>query len=211
MGIIERRERDKQRRTNDILDAAEKVFFKHGLSQVTMDQVAEEAELSKGTLYLYFKNKEDLYLAINARGLKIMKEMFQQAVGSGATGLEKIEAIGRAYYRFFTEYPDYFNTLVYYEALVINPDEMNDFAKECDQQGNEAIELLASSIAEGIIDGSVRSALDPLKTAIFLWGQATGIIQILHTKGAHLSKTHGMNLDDIYPYSMEIISQALKT
>jgi len=211
MGIAERRERDKQRRTNEILDAAEKVFFKQDLSQVTMDQVAEAAELSKGTLYLYFKNKEDLYLAINARGLKIMKEMFQAAIINASTGLEKIEAIGRAYFRFFSEYPDYFNTLVYYEALVINPDEMNDFAKECDLQGNEVIELLAGTIAEGIADGSVRLGLDPLKTAIFLWGQATGIIQILHTKGEHLSKTRGMQLEDIYPYSMEIIRQALKT
>ena len=78
MGIAERREREKQRRRNDILDAAEHVFFEKGLKSATMDEVAEEAELSKGTLYLYFKSKEDLYLGITERALTVLKQMFQQ-------------------------------------------------------------------------------------------------------------------------------------
>jgi AcrR family transcriptional regulator len=43
MGTAERREREKQQRKNDILDAAEKVFFQKGLNVATMDEVAEEA------------------------------------------------------------------------------------------------------------------------------------------------------------------------
>ena len=69
MGITERREREKEQRHNDIIDAAEKVFFSRGLEHATMDNVAVEAELSKGTLYLYFKSKEELYLAILLRSL----------------------------------------------------------------------------------------------------------------------------------------------
>ena len=60
MGIAERKEREKEHRRNTILDAAEEVFFSKGINLATMDEVAERAELSKGTLYLYFKNKEEL-------------------------------------------------------------------------------------------------------------------------------------------------------
>ena len=67
MGIAERREREKDQRRNTILDAAEKVFFSQGINLATMDGVAEEAELSKGTLYLYFKSKEELFLGIACR------------------------------------------------------------------------------------------------------------------------------------------------
>ena len=48
MGITERREREKEQRKNDIVDAAERVFFKRGHEYATMDDVAIEAELSKG-------------------------------------------------------------------------------------------------------------------------------------------------------------------
>lgn len=67
-----------------------------GVSMLT-DEVAKQAKLSKGTLYLYFKSKEDLYLAINLRGLKIVYNMFEQAIVSQKTGLEEVKAIGDAY------------------------------------------------------------------------------------------------------------------
>ena len=90
MGTAERREREKEQRRNDIIDAAERVFFNKGLENATMDDVAEHAELSKGTLYLYFKSKEELYLAIHLRGNLILKEMFEAAVKKPKTGIEKV-------------------------------------------------------------------------------------------------------------------------
>ncbi len=62
MGILERKEKEKQQRRDDILGAAKEVFFSKGLMSATMDEIAEKAELSKGTLYLYFASKEELYL-----------------------------------------------------------------------------------------------------------------------------------------------------
>ncbi|MDL1893205.1 helix-turn-helix transcriptional regulator, partial [Sphingobacteriales bacterium CHB3] len=52
MGIIERKEREKEQRREEIVTAAEKIFFEKGLAIATMDEIAEAAELSKGTLYL---------------------------------------------------------------------------------------------------------------------------------------------------------------
>ena len=60
MGTHERKEREKEHRREEILAAAQAVFFEKGLQNSTMDEIAERAELSKGTLYLYYKSKEDL-------------------------------------------------------------------------------------------------------------------------------------------------------
>ena len=60
MGIRERKEREKERRRQQITVAAKKVFSDKGFNRATMDDIANEAELSPGTLYLYFKNKEEL-------------------------------------------------------------------------------------------------------------------------------------------------------
>ena len=61
------KEQRREERRQQILDAAEKVFFSKGVAAATMDEVAAEAELSKGTLYLYFKSKDEIILSIFER------------------------------------------------------------------------------------------------------------------------------------------------
>ena len=80
MVIAERKEREKEQRRNDIIDAAESIFFSKGIENATMDEIAEEAELSKGTLYLYFKSKEGLLFAIDLRAMKILLTMFKETI-----------------------------------------------------------------------------------------------------------------------------------
>jgi AcrR family transcriptional regulator len=60
MGIQERKERERGRRRQQIMIAAKRVFSFKGFNKATMEDIASEAELSPGTLYLYFKNKDEL-------------------------------------------------------------------------------------------------------------------------------------------------------
>lgn len=73
MGIRERKEREKERRRQQITVAAKKVFSDKGFTRATMDDIANEAELSPGTLYLYFKNKEELYASLSIRILQYLQ------------------------------------------------------------------------------------------------------------------------------------------
>ena len=211
MGITERREREKEQRKNDIVDAAEQVFFRMGHEHATMDDVADEAELSKGTLYLYFKNKEDLYLAIHLRGHKILHELFKKAVESKQNGLQKAEAIGRAYVAFYKNYPDYFNALIYYESRAIDFGDADSVATQCLQEGQLTLELLIEAIQSGKADGSIRKDIDAHKTAISLWGQTTGIVQIASLKEDIVLQPHfSLSAEDVIEYSFKLIAEALK-
>jgi len=67
MGIQERKERERERRRQQIMVAAKRVFSQKGYNKATMEDIAGEAELSPGTLYLYFKNKEELYASLSLR------------------------------------------------------------------------------------------------------------------------------------------------
>lgn len=211
MGIAERREREKEQRKNDIINAAERIFFSKGLENATMDDVAEEAELSKGTLYLYFKNKEDLYLAIHLRGNLILKSLFEEAVKQPKTGIEKTRAIGRAYVDFFHKYPDYFNAMIYYESHDIDFEDQESVASQCLIVGKSTLEILIEAIITGIKDGSIRSDIDPYKTALCLWGQTTGIIQIASLKEKIvLAKNFSLSAKDVIDYNFDMIYHALK-
>ena len=68
MSNISRREREKQKRRQEIIDAAEKVFFTKGYDKVTMDEIAQKAEVNKALLYYYFKNKETFILRSKSSG-----------------------------------------------------------------------------------------------------------------------------------------------
>ena len=72
MGIQERKEREKERRRQQIMVAAKRVFSEKGFNRATMEDIAQEAELSPGTLYLYFKNKEELYASLSLRILQYL-------------------------------------------------------------------------------------------------------------------------------------------
>ena len=212
MGIAERREREKEKRKNDIVNAAERVFFEKGHENATMDDVANEAELSKGTLYLYFKNKEDLYLAIHLRGNKILHSLFEKAVKNTKTGIEKTRSVGKAYVEFFKKHPNYFNAMLYYESHDFDFADQDSVAAECLIEGKATLELLIESIVIGIKDGSIRSDIDPVKTALNLWGQTTGVLQIASLKEKIVLTQHfSISAQDVIDYNFDLIYHALKS
>src|SRR5690606_30116547 len=83
MGIQERKERERERRRQDIMVAARRVFSARGYEKATMEDIAREVELSPGTLYLYFKNKDDLYASLNLRVLQFLNVKFDHALAEG--------------------------------------------------------------------------------------------------------------------------------
>lgn len=210
MGIAERKEREKTKRKNDIVDAAEKLFFTKGFINTAMDEIAAEAELSKGTLYLYFKSKEDLYLAINHRGLSILEKMFKSASLKGENGLAKTYNIGQAYFEFSNKYPNYFNAMIYYESHDIDLDLHESSAQSCEEQGQRVLAVVASAIEQGISDESIRADIDPMDAATVLWAHSTGVIMILALRGQHLNDKHNVNVNDVIDLSFEMTKRALK-
>jgi AcrR family transcriptional regulator len=72
MGIEERKKREKEHRRQQIMIAAKKLFASKGFTRATVEDIAKEAELSPGTLYLYFKNKDELFAALSIKILKYL-------------------------------------------------------------------------------------------------------------------------------------------
>ena len=75
-----RREREKAVRRETILDAARGVFAEKGLLASTIDEIAERAEVAKGTIYLYFKSKDEMFTALLNEGLALVGKRFSEAV-----------------------------------------------------------------------------------------------------------------------------------
>ena len=99
MGIQERKEREKERRRQQIMVAAKRVFSEKGFNKATMEDIAQEAELSPGTLYLYFKNKEELYASLSLRILQYLLIRVEHVIDEKDAGPDqKLKSLMEAMY-----------------------------------------------------------------------------------------------------------------
>lgn len=186
MSKEDRKAREKERRRNQIIDAAEEVIFSKGLKQATMDEIAKEAELSKGTLYLYFKNKIELYIAITQRGSDLLNSKFAKVFAGthDYTGLELIRMMGETYLNFVREHPNYFTAFMYYESISdVEALEDSTYAEQCDQNRREALNFMIRALQIGMQDGSVNDRFEPKELATIIFASTRGLIAMTHASG----------------------------
>lgn len=184
MGTKDRRKREKEWRRQKILAAAKQLFFKKGFIATTMDQIADCVELSKGTIYLYFKNKEELYISLLVEGLAILNQAFKTAVENKTNWKEKTRAIGWAYYRYSQAYNQFFHINFQFQHGEITANISDQLYQQCVRQAQACLGYLAQAIAEGVSAGDIRKQKDPMSLAVTLWGALTGII-LLHEGKDH--------------------------
>jgi AcrR family transcriptional regulator len=106
MGIVERKEREKTGRKSLVMDCAKELILERGAEHVSMMDIAERAELSKATLYLYFHSKDELFRAIcNASGTQFMAA-FRSRLRPGERGLAVLKHFWRSYLDMYSESDD---------------------------------------------------------------------------------------------------------
>ncbi len=98
---LPRRERDRQQRRTDIFRAAERVFAEKGFHDASIEEIAHAAEYGTGTVYLYFKDKETLYLELIDQKLSELFEHLQRGMGSEKEPLAALRGLIRARMEFF--------------------------------------------------------------------------------------------------------------
>ena len=117
MGIAERKQREKDARIKHIQNSAVAVFYKKGYGETTMEEIAQTAELSKATIYLYFKSKDDLYYGIVEPALsKLSRKLVRIAASRDEPADVTIRKIIAATYDLYETDPDAYRMLSRYNA-----------------------------------------------------------------------------------------------
>ncbi len=185
--LATRRQEEKDRRRDEILDAAAAVAEAEGLAAFTMDQVAKKARLSRALLYVYFTDKQDLLLGLADRAHTRLYERFAAISARKQTGLKKIQGMGRAYVTFAEEDPVYFEALSCFAAHSAEDTAPAGNELRCMQGGDRVHGELIQALQAGIADGSLRPDIgNPALVSVTLWAFMHGVIQIITTKGAML-------------------------
>lgn len=209
MGITERKEREKEQRRNLIIDAAEKVFFKKGIENSTMDDVAVEAELSKGTLYLYFKNKEDIQLAIAMRGSEILIDMMQKRLSENKTGYENLMEIADISIAFSKKYPHYYEFFLFFQITKIDELDTNESEIQKYLTEQSPLAIIHECVVKGIADKSLRADIPAGVFAATLWSQFIGVFIVINYK-RRIYEMFGLDAEDIIKTHLELVSRGGK-
>jgi AcrR family transcriptional regulator len=180
MGIVERKEREREARRSAILDAAEFVFKLKGFTYATMDEIAKKAELAKGTIYLYYKSKEELQIGLVMRGLDLMSEEFRTAAARVETAFEKLLTMGDAYWHFANTYPFYFATMHVMDVPKSEEEISEEPLRELQNKTNGVWDSMISLIEQAKIEGKVLPEVNPLAFAMLLWMDTTSTLRFGH-------------------------------
>ena len=208
MGISERKERERERRRNEILDAAEEVIFKQGIDHATMDAIAEKAELSKATLYLYFESKEEIYFAIFLRGHDKLFELIINATENIADIQIKLKMYLSTVMAFKKKYPNYFDAMFYFMIRDINKE--SEYFRQHKENNTMLLNKWIELIEQGKSQGQIRKDLNPVSVAIIQWIQLIGFFKtypVVRDKiKEDLDVTEDSLLEDFYDLFLHSIS-----
>lgn len=171
--IHRRRAAERHHRIDQILGAAHKVFIARGYDQASVREIALEAELTTGAIYVYFKGKGELYGRILNRILDIELDYLKKAADVKGPVFKKLEAIAMAHLAFDTEFPDESNLLaIDFDKLDV-PEALK---KSLDDKVVESLALISNVFAEGIQQGVFPATLDKNEAAFLLYSATEGLL-----------------------------------
>ncbi len=174
MGVVERRERERLQRKKEILDAARTLLFRLGLQATSVNAIAKESELSIGTIYFYFKNKEEIFAALQEEGLEILYTMVTEKVTVENICEERLLASAMAYLDFSRKHKNYFDVINYFITAPSTFFESGLMAR-IHSKGSSILEHLETIVMEGIQQGKFKEE-SPRRYTIFFWASLHGLI-----------------------------------
>jgi AcrR family transcriptional regulator len=173
MGISERKAKEKEELKALILSAAEKLFVQKGLEYTTIRNIAQAIEYSVGTVYVYFKDKNDIFHELHSRGFsKLGSEM--RTLSHVTNAMERLKALGRVYLRFALENPDMYDLMFNMKAPL---EYLEARHQEQWNEGKATFDVLRKTVAQCIEAGHFKGhQLDPL--AFIIWSAVHGMASL---------------------------------
>jgi AcrR family transcriptional regulator len=176
MGIQERKEREKERRRQQIIVAAKRVFSEKGFNKATMEDIAKEAELSPGTLYLYFKNKEELYASLSLRILQYLHIRVTHVNKETALSPEqKLSALMDAMYDVYDFDPLIIINMFHLQSSETLKNLSDTLLEEIKDLSQKSIGAIARIFEEGIAMG-IYLDRHPVALADIFWSMFSGVV-----------------------------------
>ena len=179
MGVVERREREKQELRQQILDTARTLFARDGYESVTMRKIAEAIEYSPTAIYLYFKDKDQLINELCHADFRALAREFQK-IAEVRDPIEGLRKTGLSYIEFGLRYPNH------YRLMFMTPHPPHTPEMEADKGNPEqdAYAFVRVIVSQCIEAGLFRKEFSDVEAVSqILWASVHGIVSLQIAKG----------------------------
>jgi len=175
----DRREKERESRRSAILKAARKLFFDRGFKSVTVDNIAAKAEVSKGSVYLYFKSKEEIYTQILINdSIATFEDWKNKFSAKDMPSAELLLEFADNYIDYFLNENELFRILM---TFMLHADDMiltDEQNSQLLQTTNDNIKFVSEILQKGIDSGEFLPIINIWQTQNAIWGLLNGVISL---------------------------------
>lgn len=178
LGLEERRKRERENRKTAILRAARRLFFEKGFKAVTVESIARKAELSKGSIYLYFNSKEEIYAHILLSDIDKFHDRISDLLQNPLNASGMLIRLANIYVDFFLNDRELFRILM---TFMLHTSDMNlpeDLNNHIIKTTNKTINIIEDVFKYGIEQGEFPATLNIHQSRNLIWGLLNGVISL---------------------------------
>ena len=216
MADPDRKAWEQQQRSNRIVDKAQAVFLAKGYEKTTLPAIASAAGYNKRTLYLYFRDKEEIFLAVVLRGLVLLRNALGDAIGKPDAMGGDLRRMARAFFDFSVRNPEFLDLIMTYESrhfVYHDPttaSEPHSYREQCQQVSCDMAGLVTQAIEKEMRAGTVRKDLTPHQLMLLLWGQIFGVMKVFRMRRRHFEEAFGIRREALFDGFVAMVERALK-
>lgn len=192
MSTKDRKLAEKENRRESILAAAETIMSKYGIHGLSIDLIANETQLAKGTIYLYFKSKEEILSVLSVKARKLLFKEFQKIQKKNISNIDQIKEVVHANYAFYKNKPMYYDLVSLYEVnnTLTETEEMYE-------SGQKIADLITDMATRAQNEGTLNPNIDPLYFSYTIWGMTVGVCQLIKVRGTLMNEKIGISEEDL--------------
>ncbi len=180
---LSRKEREKIGRKKDIIEAAKRVFAVKGFEKATLDEIAVEAEYGKGTLYNYFKNKEDIFISLMRYELDKMNDILGNSLSKYNDSREQLKEVVKSAILYAKENQIFFRLLMKEVGKLVSHDNNNVYHDILMENHMFGVKIISDILNNGIKKSEVKNIDTDLAAHIFIFMIRSVIMRVLWLEG----------------------------
>ena len=205
MGIKERKLREYENRKQLILHTSKELFSQKGFNSVTLEDIANEIEFSKGTIYSHFESKDEIYAHLLLEHLNILLHYLKESVRTSKDTMDGIRKCLSVYIEFYLKHQEYFQLLFFIDIFSNHYKIPQELLKKIQMQKIACLSELQHLLKGWSESGEMRNGFSKKNIALVLWGMINGILHLVESK-----QIKPADLDKLVDVGFEIVTKGLE-
>ena len=179
---------------NRIAEKAGKLFSEKGINNTSMDEIARNAGYSKATLYVYFKNKEEIVSFLALKSMSKLKDVLEEALDGKKNSKDAFYSMCFALVDYQKEYPDFFDRTLNYISIDQNEAD-NSLLNQAYKVGEEINLIIVNYLEAGVRKGELCACESYFEMIFHMWGMISGLVKLAKEKEEYIELAGNISKD----------------